>query len=150
VAAATEVGGCSCRGYGGGSEAPAAEPDVPTPLRVRDSDYHLSDEQRRTCIAVYFVDVLGAPETADWGGHDGTISIIQRKLAFPDGSRDIIKQILTDVVECHSKGVVYSAGRKNGSGGGSKLIILGSVEAQIVAGHCAARRQAGEEGSGGR
>jgi len=29
--------------------------------------------------------------------------------------------------------VAYSAGRKGGSGGGNKLIILGPVEAQIVA-----------------
>jgi len=37
------------------------------------------------------------------------------------------------VEECHLKGVEYSAGRKEGSGGANKLIVLGSVEAQIVA-----------------
>jgi len=57
----------------------------------------MSSGARRTCIAVYFVDVLGAPEKADRGGHDGTISIIQRELAVPDGSRVMIKQTLTDV-----------------------------------------------------
>jgi len=59
----------------------------------------LSDEQRCTCIAVYFADVLGAPEEADWGGHGGTTSIIQRELAVPDGPRDMMKQIPTDVAE---------------------------------------------------
>jgi len=55
-------------------ETPAAQPDVPTPVCVRDFDYKLSDEQRRTCIAVYFVDRLGAPVEADWDGFDGAIS----------------------------------------------------------------------------
>jgi len=98
---------------------------------------------------VYFVNVLGAPEEADWGGHDGTISIIQRELAVPDGSRDMIKQTLADVVECHSKGVAYSAGRKDGFGGGSKLSTRHACRPPCDrwCRHCCSlRRQAGEDG----
>ena len=69
----------------------------PTPQRTRDFDYHLSNEQRRTCIAVYFVDALGAPGKGDLDGVDGTTPIIQRELNVPAGSRDLIKRVLTKI-----------------------------------------------------
>ena len=56
-----------------------------------------------------------------------------RELNVSAGSRALIKRVLTDVEECHLQGVEYSAGRKEGSGGANKLIVLGSVEAHIVA-----------------
>ena len=48
----------------------------------RPIDSIVSEEQRRVSIAVYFVDVLEAPEESEWDGHDGTVSIIQRELNF--------------------------------------------------------------------
>jgi len=77
--------------------------------------YHLSDEQRRICIAVYFADALDAPGKGDWDGADGTTSVIQRELNVPAGSRDLIKRVLANVEGCHLKCVEYPAGRKDPS-----------------------------------
>ena len=48
----------------------------------------LTDEQRRVGYAVYFLDVLEAPERSEWGGIDGAISTIVREFSLPSGSRN--------------------------------------------------------------
>ena len=68
------------------TSAPPAQSDVSTPQRTRDFDYHLSDEQRRIAVAVYFIDALGAPGKEEWVGVDGTIpcvSLMSRRDLVP-------------------------------------------------------------------
>ena len=45
----------------------------------------------------------------------------------------MIVRVLEDVVQCHKLGVEYTPARKAGCGGDNKLILLGSLEEQIVA-----------------
>ena len=49
---------------------------------------------------------------------------------MPDGSRDVVRRVFVDIVECHKARV-----RKFGSGGHNKIITLGSIEEQMVADH---------------
>lgn len=93
----------------------------------------VSEEQRRVSIAVAYIDVFDAAPEELWNGVDGTISGIQEHLKIPRGSRDVIVRVLEDVVQCHKLGVEYTPARKAGCGGDNKLILLGSLEEQIVA-----------------
>ena len=61
----------------------------------------VNDEQMRTCIATYFVQVLDPLD--EWHGVDGLISIIQRELKIPSGSRDMIQKVLTEVMQAHKR-----------------------------------------------
>ena len=54
---------------------------------------------------------------------------------MPAGSRDVVRRVLVDVVECHKARVQYNPARKVGSGGHNKIITLGSIEEQMVADH---------------
>ena len=68
------------------SASPAAQSGDATQQRTRDPDYHLSDEQRRIAVAVYFIDALGAPGKKEWVGVDGTIpcvSLMSRRDLVP-------------------------------------------------------------------
>jgi len=47
----------------------------------------LTDEQWRVGYAIYFLDVLQAPERSEWGGIDGAISTIVREFRLPSGGR---------------------------------------------------------------
>ena len=93
----------------------------------------VTDEQRRASIAVAFIDVFNAAPKCEWGGVDGTVSLIMAHLGVPRGSRDVVYRVLNDVVQCHLDGVEYSSDRKAGQGGQAKLIKLGSMEEQIIA-----------------
>ena len=57
----------------------------------------LTDEQRRVGYAVYFLDVLEAPERSEWGGIDGAISTIVREFSLPSGSRAMVERVLIDL-----------------------------------------------------
>ena len=87
----------------------------------------VTDEQRRASIAVAFIDVFNAAPKCEWGGVDGTVSLIMAHLGVPRGSRDVVYRVLNDVVQCHLDGVEYSSDRKAGQGGQAKLIKLGSI-----------------------
>ena len=90
----------------------------------------INDEMRRGAIAVAFVEVFDAPPECEWEGRDGTISDLLRYHEMPDGSRDVVRRVLVDVVECHKARV-----RNFGPGGHNKIITLGSIEEQMVADH---------------
>ena len=92
-----------------------------------------TDVQRRVGYAVYFLDVLEAPERSERGEINGAISAIVREFRLPSESRAVAERVLIDLTECHMKGEVYSGARKAGSGGKNKLISLDSMEIQIVA-----------------
>lgn len=93
----------------------------------------LDDKNRRQAIAHYFVEVLFCPPEIEWDGVDGTISTIQKALKINSGSRNTIKQVISEVLECHEQGIVYSGDKHYTQGGQMKLIKLGSVEEQIAA-----------------
>jgi len=93
----------------------------------------LNDRALRLAIAYDFVKVLGCPPEAEWEGVDGTISTIQQALKMQKGSRNTIKAVLLKVLACHEEGIIYSGDIESGSGGQTKLIVLGSVEEQIAA-----------------
>ena len=57
----------------------------------------------------------------------------QNPARFPLYTRNVIVRVLEDVVQCHKLGVEYTPARKAGCGGHNKLILLGSLEEQIVA-----------------
>ena len=100
---------------------PPAQHDAPTPLRPFDVRATFTDEQWRVGYAVYFLDVLEVPECSEWSGIDGAISTIVREFRLPSGSRAMVKNVLFDLTECHTKGEVYCGARKAGSGGTIKL-----------------------------
>jgi len=81
-----------------------------------------------------FVEVFNAPPECEWAGRDGRVSAILRYLKMKPGSRDAILRVLRDVIEGHKAGVRYDPARKFDSGGHNKLIKMGSVEGQLVAG----------------
>jgi len=98
------------------------------PLQPFDMRATFTDEQRRVGYAVYFLDVLEAPERSKWGGINGAISAIVRDLRLLSGSRAMAEKVLIDLAECHTKGEVYCGARKADSGGKSKLFSLDSME----------------------
>ena len=109
--------------------------DIPTPQRdfVGDLADVLDDETRRAGVASAFIMMLDGPPESEWHGADGTISTIIRELHLPLGSRGMVEKVLQEVMLCHRNGDVYSPLRKPGAGGQNKLILLGTMEAQIVA-----------------
>ena len=95
----------------------------------------INDEMRRGAIALTFVEVFDAPPECEWEGRDGIISDLLRYHEMPDGSRDVVRRVLVDVVECHKARIQYNPARNLGSGGHNKIITLGSIEEQMVADH---------------
>jgi hypothetical protein len=74
-------------------------------------DEVISDESRRSAIAVYFVDTLDGPCRKDWGGDDGAISQIRAKFGekvCPRGSRDVIRRVLEDCEYCAQRRFVLN------------------------------------------
>ena len=88
---------------------------------------------RRLAIAVYFIDILGAPHESEWDGQDGTVAIIRREKKMKPGTQGNIRKVLADVVECHEEGFEYTGQAQGTRGGHNKLIDLESVEMQIAA-----------------
>jgi len=52
----------------------------------------VTEEQRRGSITAAFIDVFDAPQKCDWGGNNGTVSIILEHFRMPRGSRDMVSR----------------------------------------------------------
>ena len=135
---------------GGDEEDAPDEPDEPLPadedllvgptrddgeiLRAcSDESPTLNSHAMRLAIAYYYINVLDVPPVSEWGGHDGTISIIRMNLKVQN-SRSRVGEILAQVHACHWSGTQYTGDRKTVGDLSRKVKIKkDSVEAQIIA-----------------
>lgn len=92
-----------------------------------------NDQDRRLAISFYFINTLNAPPEQVWSGCDGTISAIIKNFNLPLSSRETVRNILLQVMNCAKKGLKYCGNRLQGSGGHNKMIFHDSIEQQIIA-----------------
>jgi len=67
------------------NSAPPVQSDIPMPFRACDLRATCTDDQRRVAFAMYYLDVLEAPEPSEWHDTDGTIRRIMREFSIPRG-----------------------------------------------------------------
>jgi hypothetical protein len=94
----------------------------------------LNAQATRLAIAYHYIKVLGAPSPEDWDGRDGTVRLIRTVLKIPSNSSGRVREILTQVHDCHCLGTQYTGERRSEGELGRKVLIKKtSVEAQIIA-----------------
>lgn len=86
---------------------------------------------RRSAIAHCYAQ-LGYPDDWEWHGRDGTISQVIAKLDLPLGSRNTVRRVFQQVVQCAKEGVAYDP-EVRGGGGRRRLIDASSVDMRIIA-----------------
>ena len=88
---------------------------------------HEEMKTRRISMWYLYNGVWGSPPEHQWGGRDGVISDIMRRLDMPEGSRDSISNTLHAGLACRSNNTIYR-GERTPSGGQNKLLDLGDRE----------------------
>ena len=111
----------------GGSDATIAKfaPTEPSELQSQ----HVS---LRHALYYFYVYVLDAPHKNHWGGKDGTISILRKKLKLPPHTRRKIHRTLSNILDCLADGSPFD-GSLGKTSGRPVLITSGSTEEELVA-----------------
>jgi hypothetical protein len=105
--------------------------DGPSPEKqLTNQDY----KSRRIAIGYVYMHTLGAPKPSEWGGEDGTVMEICKRLGLGYGTRKSVKECLTRITTCRNMGIEYDGSRKD-MGESSRILLIqaGSVEMQIIA-----------------
>lgn len=100
-------------------------------LSLNGKNKMFDNRDTRIAVGVKF-QRMGFPNEEHWMGKDGVVSEIVRGLDLPTGSRNMVKRVLEDILECARLNVAYSGSGSAGSGGSNKLILPGSVDEQYI------------------
>ena len=86
----------------------------------------------RLAICHHFIYELDVPHTEEWGGKDGTISLIRKKFKMPPHTRRKIRRTLDGILLCIRRGEEFEGSL--GKSTGRKVIIeSGSVDEELIA-----------------
>jgi hypothetical protein len=93
----------------------------------------LSQRSQRIGIAFFYIHALGSPPRSEWSGKAGTVAKIRSTFNIPIGSRFTICRVLTQVQLSNSTGKQYDGRPTAPPRPRSRVIKVGSMEAQLVA-----------------
>ena len=115
-----------CKRQGG----PDAAIEKSTPFQPQQlQSLHVS---LRHAIYYIYIFLLDAPHKEHWGGRDGTISILRKKLRLPQHTRRKIRRTLSKILECMVNAEPFD-GTLGKSTGRPILINSGSTEEELIA-----------------
>jgi hypothetical protein len=80
-----------------------------------------------------FIDMLNAPDSSQWWGPLGTVASIVRTLEIPFNRRQVVRRVLTTVVDMAKQGLVYDGERKASCRDINIMIAPDSFDRQIIA-----------------
>jgi hypothetical protein len=101
----------------------------------REETKAINSQIRRVTIAVFFLDVLGAPDESEWHGRRGAIATVQKIFNVPVYSKINFENVFRDAAFCHSENILYDGAiNYTATVGQAPLLSTTSlVEAQSVA-----------------
>ena len=96
------------------------------------------DASRREAIRFVFQGLLGSPPQEEWGGREGTVSIIRNKLEIPINSTRSVEKVLRDLTAIEERNdeegtaEIYDPRACNHERGRDSLIVDCSGEGNVV------------------
>ena len=91
----------------------------------------MCDKDRRLAVAFYYKFVLDSPPPNEWSTSRGSVWKIMQVYCLSEGARKMVLDVLQKCTQCELLGLKYT-GKSNSNGGQNKLILMDSVENQII------------------
>jgi hypothetical protein len=89
----------------------------------------------RMRVAQYFIDTLGAPARAQWGGRGGAVASTKKELGLQCDSRTV-RRVFQEIIRALARNDVWDEAaprRQRSHGGHNKAITDGSGEERVIA-----------------